>query len=171
MARDGRKRDEERQKTIAPELLLENSIGYQLHQADKAVEAGMQLRLNRFGVPIGMYFYLRVLWLEDGLSQATLSRRVQTTTATTTLQLRRMEDRGFIRREASPSDRRKVHVYLTDSGRELEDAVLGEALKNRHDAFRGFSKEEIRQTVDLLTRIRRNMSGLSASNQIDDQDR
>ncbi|MEO6339681.1 MAG: MarR family transcriptional regulator [Caulobacteraceae bacterium] len=117
----------------------------------------MQFRLNRFDVPIGMYFYLRALWLEDGLSQAALSRRVRATTPTTAMQLRRMEDRGLVRREASPADRRKVHVFLTDAGRDLEKPVLGEALANRNDAFTGFSEKEVRQTLDFLARIQKNM--------------
>ncbi len=152
-------RDDMARKRIATELRLANSIGYQLHHADKAVEAGMRLRLAQFNVPIGMYFYLRALWLEDGLSQAALSRRVKATPATTALQLRRMELRGLIRREDSFDDKRKQHVFLTDLGRSLEEPLLEQAFANREDAFRGFSKEEIRLTLELIARIQENMAG------------
>ena len=145
-------------EATAPELQLGNSIGYQLHQTDKVVEAAMQRRLNRFDVPIGMYFYLRVLWLEDGLGQAELSRKVNATSATTALQLRRMEDRGLIRRAGDPADKRKVHVHLTDAGWALQEPLLKEAMANRADALRDFKDAERRQILSLLDRIQVNIA-------------
>ena len=158
MPLDRDERDDDELQWMAPELELDKSIGYQLHQTDKAVEAAMQLRLNEHDVPIGIYFYLRALWLEDGVSQAALSRKVRATPATTALQLRRMEQRGLIRREGDPADKRKLHVYLTRRGLKLREPLLKEALANRSDTFKGFSKKEIDKTIEFLRRIQENVS-------------
>ena len=67
-----------------------------------------------------MWYFLRALWEEDGLSQRELSERAGSTAPAAVEQLRNMERRGYIRRERSSTDKRKVNVYLTDSGRELK---------------------------------------------------
>lgn len=56
-------------KILPLELPLENSVGYQLRHADRAVEATLQNRLAAHRVPIGMWCHLGVLLMKDGLTQ------------------------------------------------------------------------------------------------------
>lgn len=140
---------------------LENSIGYQLREADRAAEAALASLLNKHDIPIGMWFYLRILWQHNGINQSELCRRVNATSATTAVQLNKMEQRGLIRREETKGDKRQLRVYLTELGINIEDVLMPEALRHRQRLLEGISAEEISVTMDTLRRIRKNARELS----------
>ena len=79
----------------------------------------------------GQWYFLRVLWTEDGLSQRELSARVGMMEPTTVIALRSMEKSGLIRRVRSADDRRKVLVWLTPKAKRLRDELLGVARHHR----------------------------------------
>jgi len=64
--------------------------------------------------------FIRVLTHGDGLSQRELSDRLGLMENTTLVALNLLESRGWIRRERDKQDRRRLLVYLTDKGREIE---------------------------------------------------
>jgi DNA-binding MarR family transcriptional regulator len=64
--------------------------------------------------------FIRVLSHGDGLSQRELSDRLGLMENTTLVALNLLERRGWIRRERDKRDRRRLLVYLTDQGREIE---------------------------------------------------
>lgn len=74
---------------------------------------------------------------KDGLSPKELGARCVIDKSTITSLLSKMEKKGFIRRTDSPTDKRAVHIWLTDTGRTLGQKVIqngrdidNEALKN-----------------------------------------
>ena len=69
-----------------------------------------------------MWYFLRVLWQQDGISQRELSQRVGMMEPTTASALNNMERKGFVRRLRNRTDRRVVNVFLTERGRALRRA-------------------------------------------------
>lgn len=66
----------------------------------------------------------------------------------------RLEDRGWVRREASPTDRRTNIARLTDEGREfVRQAAPGHVEHVRSLVFDGLTDDENRQLGDLLTKV------------------
>ena len=59
-------------------LLLEDSVGNQIRMTHRALQRFLQSRIGPYGVTLGMWYFLRALWDEDGLTQAELSRRIGT---------------------------------------------------------------------------------------------
>ncbi len=49
-----------------------------------------------------------------------LARRLVATPAVVTGLIDRLERRGYVRRVSEPGDRRRIHLELTESGREAE---------------------------------------------------
>lgn len=141
----------------AATTVLESAIGYQLRHADRALENGLRGRLKAHGIPIGMWFYLRVLWIEDGLTQAALAKRVSAAAVTTALQLQRMEEHGLILRQTSGTDKRVVHVHLTERARALEGPLRAEAMSNNEIALRGLTAADIETAMHVLRTIRSNL--------------
>jgi len=92
-----------------------------LRDAHRAASRILAQRIAPYGVSIGQWPFLRALWQEDGLTQRELSHRVGMMEPTTVTALSGMERGGLIRRQRNAQDRRKLNVFLSDKGRQLEN--------------------------------------------------
>jgi DNA-binding MarR family transcriptional regulator len=118
----------------------------------------LQVLLDEHDIPLGMWFFLRVVWDEDGLTQREISDRAGLVAPTTVEQLRNMEKRGLVERRRSREDRRKVHVHLTPAGLALKAKVLPLAPQVNARAVRGLSAEEVAAFQRTLARIQDNLN-------------
>jgi MarR family transcriptional regulator, organic hydroperoxide resistance regulator len=129
------------------------SVGYLVRQTHRAFTRALQARIAPHGVSIGMWFFLRALWQEDGISQRELSQRVGMMEPTTASALNNMERKGFVRRVRNRSDRRIVNVFLTERGRALRRELLPLAAEVNEAALRGLAVGEVAQLRALLGKI------------------
>jgi MarR family transcriptional regulator, organic hydroperoxide resistance regulator len=146
-------------RTAAPDFdyPLDESVGYLLRATYRSFAQDLQRRLGPYEIPMGMWYFLRALWQEDGLTQRELSQRVGSMEPTTVEQLRNMETRGLVERRRSENDRRKIHVFLTPQGRALRTRLLPHAADVNEDALKGFGEGEIGFLRTLLTRMKQNL--------------
>ncbi|HEV2677058.1 MAG TPA: MarR family transcriptional regulator [Aliidongia sp.] len=133
------------------------SIGAAIRTTQRQFAQELQDRLAPYDIPIGMWYFFRALWEEDGLTQRQLSQRVGAMEQTTVEQLRNMERRGYVERRRSLDDRRKVHVHLTESGSALKSQLLPFAIEVNQTALDGLSDGEIGFLRLVLDRIRGNL--------------
>jgi MarR family transcriptional regulator, organic hydroperoxide resistance regulator len=103
------------------------SSGYLVRDAHRAFQRLLERRIAPYGVSRGQWYFLRVLWIHDGLSQRELSARVGMMEPTTVIALRGMEKAGLIQRRRSDSDRRTVRVLLTGKAKRLRNELLAVA--------------------------------------------
>jgi DNA-binding MarR family transcriptional regulator len=82
----------------------------------KLVEAELRKHVD---ITYAQWSFIRVLWIEDGLSQRELSDRNGLMENTTFVALNLMEARGWVRRERDTKDKRRWLIYLTEEGRAL----------------------------------------------------
>lgn len=134
-----------------------NSLGYLCRIAFRTFSRALEKRTLPHGVTAGQWRFLRVLWLEDGLTQRELSRRVGMREPTTVTALKSLEASGFVAREQSAADRRKVHVYLTPLARELRARLAPCVAEVNEIATRGLSDEEVASLRRMLQQIGRNL--------------
>lgn len=137
-----------------PEL----SAGYLVRDTFLAYSKLMRVWLQPYKITPGQYFFLRALWIEEGLSQRELSRRVGTTEPTTVAALRLLERNGLVRRVRNADDRRTINIFLTDRARALKPALLGHATDANAIAARGIPEEEIERLRATLRRMRANVA-------------
>jgi len=142
----------------AVHLPLESSVGYQVRLTHRSIQRLLQGRIEPYGVQLGMWYLLRVLWSEDGLTQRELSHRVEIMEPTTLQTIAAMERSGLIKRVRNVTDRRKMNVFLTKKGRQLEGVLLPVAVEVVNEVVRGFSEEEVRQFLRFLRAIQKNLS-------------
>ncbi len=140
-----------------PSYPMQHSIGAQVRRTQRLFALDLQAALAPHDVPVGMWYFLRVLWEQDGLTQREVSERVGATAPTAVEQLRNMETRGLIARKASLKDRRKIHFFLTEAGRELEHRLLFYAAEVNAAALEGLSAGEIGFLRLALQRIQDNL--------------
>ena len=95
-----------------------------MRDANRAFQRLLEQRIAAYGVTRGQWYFLRVLWSEDGLSQRELSARVGTMEPTTVIALRSMERSGLIRRVRSRDDKRRSQVLLTRKAQRLRNELL-----------------------------------------------
>lgn len=127
-----------------------------MRDLNRAIQRHLQARLQGHGVPPGAWYFLRVLWEEDGITQRDLARRVGMMEPTAVIALRGMEASGWISRVRSLSDRRKVHIHLTPAGLVLREQLMPEAHAVNTLATHGLSADEGWMLRALLRRARTN---------------
>ncbi len=137
-----------RKPATDPALLLDNQLCFALYSASLAMTRLYKPLLDPLGLTYPQYLVLLCLWETDGPSVSELGARLQLDSGTLTPLLKRMETAGWLTRERSPEDERRVHVRLTPSGR---------ALKTRAAALPGCvleaSRCSVSDIVDLTRRV------------------
>jgi DNA-binding MarR family transcriptional regulator len=101
-----------------------DSSGHLVRDANRAFQRLLEKRLAPYGVTRGQWYFLRVLWNEDGVSQRELSARVGMMEPTTVIALRSMEKAGLIRRVRSADDKRVTRVHLTPKAKRMRSRLL-----------------------------------------------
>lgn len=143
------------------ELPFESSVGYQLRMANRATQRYLQSKIEPYGVTPGMWYFLRALWQEDGLTQRELSRRIGTMEPTTLTALIAMERAGLITRERDDADRRKLNVLLTAQGHALKEVMMPFAIEVVERATAGFSAEDKVRFLRYLATVQSNLAEVS----------
>jgi DNA-binding MarR family transcriptional regulator len=147
----------------AADFPAEQSIGYLIRSAQRAYIQDLQARLAPYGISVGMWFFLRALFHEDGITQRALSARVGLMDPTTVEQIKNMEARGYIVRRRSTGDKRKINVYLTAKGRALQKPLMPHAVGVNETALVGLSPGEVGFLRLVLLRIIGNLKGAAAA--------
>jgi DNA-binding MarR family transcriptional regulator len=98
---------------------------------------------------------LRISRAEGGrISMGSLAQQVTLTTGGITRLLDRMIAAELVQRVPSPTDRRVHFAALTGPGRATLDQASTVHAANLHQAFAGFTAEDLRTFDDLLDRLR-----------------
>lgn len=133
------------------------SAGYLVRDAHRAFQRLLERRIAPFGVTRGQWYFLRVLWTEDGLSQRELSARVGMMEPTTVIALRSMEKSGLIRRVRSTHDRRIAHVWLTPKAKRMRNRLLQVARGITDQAEDGIETGELAVFRRVIARMTGNL--------------
>lgn len=151
--------------TEDPAATADTALSFVVRDVNRAFSRALQTRIARSGVSMGQWFFLRVLWDEDGLTQRELSHRVGMMEPTTVTAVNVMVAQGLVERVRNAHDRRKMNIYLTEKGQALRGAMMPSASDVAAAAVEGIAPEEIRRVIDVLRRVSAN---LSATNWIRD---
>ena len=97
--------------------------------------------------------YLTALFRQPGISQEEISRQLNVNKSSVTRQLAILEEKGYIRRQPSESDRRLLLVYPTDKALAIKERLY----RCYHDwssyLTKDFTDEEQALLSDLMARI------------------
>ena len=107
------------------ELPFDSSFGHLVRSIHRLQAEVLRARLSKDGVSLGCWYFLRVLWDEDMITQRELSRRTGLNQATTRTAVDRMEAEKLVNRIHDAKDRRKWLVRLTARAIELKPTLIG----------------------------------------------
>jgi DNA-binding MarR family transcriptional regulator len=134
-------------------FVIEDSLGYLVNRAARAMAHELADRLRPTGVGIGQWAVLLFLWARDGLTQAELAKVVAIEPPTIVRTIDRMVRDGLVTREADPRDARLARIHLTDRGRALRDALVPEAVAVNEAAAGRLTAAESRTLQALLVKL------------------
>ncbi|MGW3098352.1 MarR family winged helix-turn-helix transcriptional regulator [Streptomyces sp. NPDC001102] len=95
------------------------SLLYMVKQVELVVRSHLDELVRPAGITALQYTALTVLERHDGLSAAQLARDSFVTAQSIADLVRSLENRGLVRRERNPRNRRELLILLTDAGRRL----------------------------------------------------
>jgi DNA-binding MarR family transcriptional regulator len=90
---------------------------------------------------------------DDALTMSELSRRLLVSNGNTTTVVDRLELDGLVTRTPSATDRRVVHVALTEAGRDHFDELAARHEARLDSLFGGVSAAEVDVLEELLQRL------------------
>ena len=103
-----------------PAQLLDNQLCYSLYSASLAMTKLYKPLLDAMGLTYPQYLVMLVLWESDGPTVSTLGERLSLDSGTLTPLLKRLEAAGWLSRQRSSADERRVHVWLSPAGKQLQ---------------------------------------------------
>jgi len=116
----------------------------------QALERGVRPHLLQSGLSMTEFAVLEVLYHKGALPLGDIRDRILLTGATTTYVVKKLEERGLMRRRACAEDQRIVFGELTAKGRALIDEVFPGHVERLCRVMAGLSVSQKREATRLL---------------------
>lgn len=127
--------------------------GYLIRRAHQTSMALFAQELGDYDVTSLQFAIMQALVDEPGADQITVAQRVALDAATSGSVIMRLEDRGWLRREPSPTDRRRKLLWLTEQGEKMAMEMKKPAKNVQQRLLAALSEAERVQFVALLKRV------------------
>jgi MarR family 2-MHQ and catechol resistance regulon transcriptional repressor len=119
----------------------------------QAVERGIRPHLTECGLGLTEFAVLEVLYHKGVLPLGEIRDRILVTGASTTYVVKKLEERGLMRRRTCAEDNRIVFGELTPKGRALIEEVFPVHVDRLRRVMAGLSASEKRTASELLRRL------------------
>jgi DNA-binding MarR family transcriptional regulator len=139
----------------------EDSVGHLLHKIMNHLAVAIEQQLAPTDLTYAQWLPVFKLFIGKATTAAELARECRLDAGSTTRMLDRMEAKGLCERQRSETDRRVVHLALTEAGTRAAEGIpaILSSVQNAHLA--GFSPEEFETLKSLLRRIVDNAEALN----------
>lgn len=132
---------------------LQHHLGYWLRTVSNAVSHSFARRVEREGVTVAEWVFLRVLYDTEGLAPSAVAERLGMTKGAISKLADRLLDKALVQREANRDDLRAHSLALTPEGRALVPRLAKLADANDASFFGALSADEQRRLARLLRKL------------------
>ncbi|OMP68408.1 MarR family winged helix-turn-helix transcriptional regulator [Domibacillus epiphyticus] len=136
---------------------LTDYISITIHQTDLKLTSWVKEKLAPFNLAPEQNLIMMLLWEKDGLTQNEIAEKLDKDKTNVTRMLGSLEQKGFIKRTMSPSDRRSLHVCLTNKGKKLECEIIPITEEFHRMVTKDITEEELREMSRILLKMRQNV--------------
>ena len=105
-------------------LKLENQLCFPLYLCSKELTRKYSKFLSEFDLTYTQYIVMLYLWEKESCNVSELGKTILLDSSTLTPLLKKLEVKGYIKRERSSSDERNLNISLTDEGNKLKDMAI-----------------------------------------------
>ncbi|MGY4711316.1 MarR family winged helix-turn-helix transcriptional regulator [Mycolicibacterium sp. CBM1] len=130
---------------------LDDQLCFALYSASRAVTAAYRPLLAELDLTYPQYLVLLVLWEEGRAGVGRLCDRLHLDSGTLSPLLKRLEAIGYVSRERSATDERRVDVILTAAGKRLQSKAS--CIPERLLAVSQMSLDEIVALREAVVRL------------------
>lgn len=105
-------------------LKLENQLCFPLYVCSKEIIRRYTPFLEPLGLTYTQYIAMIVLWEEGEINVKEMGRKLFLDSGTLTPLLKKLETKGYIKREPSKNDGRSLIISITDEGEALKEQAV-----------------------------------------------
>ena len=128
-----------------------------LHQLLHLSKYQAMKRMEILGLKPSQAGILFILNCEGELSQRSLADKIGIKPPSMTVALRKLEERGYIRKEQDEKDQRIVLIRLSEKGRECIESLKGIMSDMEEVLYQGITPEEMMLFRRLVLEMRENL--------------
>jgi DNA-binding MarR family transcriptional regulator len=110
---------------------------------------------SQFGLTGPQLTVVKLLETFENLSLSSLSERIRAQNSTVTGIIDRMEREGLVRRDRSTTDRRVVHISLSEKGQKLAKQIQVEPMEIFRGALQSLSHADLRDLLRIMNKLQR----------------
>jgi DNA-binding MarR family transcriptional regulator len=133
---------------------MPDELGFHLRRAQVAAfKHFAQTVTQAEGITPGLYGMLQVIANNSGLTQSRLAEVMEVDRSSIVKVVNALEDKGLIRRDAAPNDRRSYHLRMTDGGKAALARIEAAVARQDREFSAGLSEDARRLLISLLKRL------------------
>ncbi|SFU40272.1 MarR family winged helix-turn-helix transcriptional regulator [Butyrivibrio sp. INlla21] len=132
-------------------LKLGNQLCFPLYACSKEIIRKYKPFLDALDLTYTQYIVMMVMWEKKRVNVKTLGENLFLDSGTLTPVLKKLESKGYIKRDRSEKDERNLVVTLTDDGEALKDKAVN--IPQKVGSCVCLSMEEYKTLYDLLYKI------------------
>ncbi|MCR5053298.1 MAG: MarR family transcriptional regulator [Lachnospiraceae bacterium] len=135
-------------------LKLENQLCFPLYACAKEVVRKYKPILDKLDLTYTQYITMMVLWDKPDMNVKEIGDALYLDSGTLTPLLKKLEQKGYIKRTRSKADERSIDVTLTKKGEALKEKAI--AVPGKIGKCVPLSEDEAKTLYQLLYKILRN---------------
>ena len=105
-------------------LRLKNQLCFPLYAVSNLITRKYKPLLDKLDLTYTQYIVMMVLWEEKQVNEKSLCEALCLKSNTVTPLLKKLEDKGYIKKEKDKGDERNLVITLTKTGEKLQDKAL-----------------------------------------------
>lgn len=128
-----------------------------LKRSINEIESKTRKFLGSFGLNLNEFAVLEILYHKGKRTTQQIKESILIANSSTTYIVDKLCDKGLVKREFAPEDRRVINVEITESGRKLMDELFpthAEQLTANFDKLSEYDITEIRQLLKKMNGIK-----------------
>jgi MarR family transcriptional regulator, transcriptional regulator for hemolysin len=134
------------------------SFGFVLHETARLLSKRYDQRAKSLGLTRAQIQALAYLVYHEGINQSGLADLIEMEPISLARLIDRMEQAGWVERRPDPRDRRAWQLFITEKAKPVFAEMIAIGREVREEALAGFAEAEREQVMELLVRVRRNLS-------------
>ena len=136
-------------------LRLRNQLCYPLYLCSKQITQLYKPMLSELNLTYTQYIVMMFFWEVGRSTEKELSKALLIDPSTLTPVIRKLVEKGYLKKERDESDERSNKIELTEEGSALKDKALG--IPKRMCSCVGLNDEEMLQLGTLIDKILKNI--------------
>ncbi|MCR5438071.1 MAG: MarR family transcriptional regulator [Selenomonas sp.] len=133
-------------------LRLEDQLCFPLYACSREIIKIYRPHMDKLGLTYTQYITMVVLWEDGRISVKELGKKLHLDSGTLTPLLKKLENKGYLKRERSRQDERVVIACLTDEGRKLRQ-IAADVPRAMHEQTAAFGQSDAKELYGLLYKL------------------